>query len=190
MDKTHLKLQIDKAAEGSEEALTFLVNKYKPLIEAEVLRHTSEGMTNQDIADLRQEAEFAFCNAVCNYDDSLGGVEFGLFAKICIGNSLVSFLRSYNRRKKTVSIDDSISDGENFIDPIQVLIEEEDFLILRRKIQASLSDFENKVWWMYVSGLSASKIAEILEVAGGVKSVNNAIYRIRRKLRALIIDYH
>ena len=98
MEKTHLKIQIDKAARGSEDALNFLVNKYKPLIEAEVSRHIGEGMTNQDVADLRQEAEIAFRNAVCHYDDSLGGVEFGLFAKICIGNSLVSFLRAYNRR--------------------------------------------------------------------------------------------
>lgn len=186
MDKTQLNFQIEKAAEGSEEALNLLVNKYKPLIESEVLRHTNEGMTHQDIADLRQEAEIAFCNAVCNYDDSLGGVKFGLYAKICIGNSLVSFLRAYNRRSKTVSIDYSVSDSEGFSDPMQTLIEEEDFLNLRRKIQSNLSPFENRVWWMYVSGLSASRIAETLKVEGGVKSVNNAIYRIRRKLRALI----
>lgn len=186
MDKIQLKLQINKAAEGSEEALISLMHQYKPLIDTEVMRHTGEGMTNQDIADLRQEAEIAFCNAVCNYDESVGGVEFGLFAKICIGNSLVSFLRSYNRRGKTVSIEDGMTDGDAFADPMQRLIEEEEFLNLRRRIQASLSPFENKVWWMYVSGMSASKIAEELGVDGGVKSVNNAIYRIRKKLRVLI----
>lgn len=186
MDKINLKIQIDKAAQGSEDALNYLMNKYKPLIDAEVFRYSGEGMNRQDIADLRQEAEIAFCNAVCNYDDSLGGVEFGLYAKICIGNSLVSFLRSYNRRGKTVSMEDGISDESSFADPIQKLIEEEEFMILRRTIQSNLSPFENKVWWMYVSGLSATKIAEILEVDGGVKSVNNAIYRIRKKLRAVI----
>ncbi len=186
MDKDHLKIQIEKAAQGSEEALNFLVSKYRPLIDAEVFRYSGEGMNNQDIADLRQEAEIAFCNAVCNYDDSIGGVEFGLYAKICIGNSLVSFLRSYKRRGHVVSIDDGISAEQTFADPIQKLIEEEDFMILQRKIQSNLSHFENKVWWMYVSGMSAKKISEILEVEGGVKSVNNAIYRIRRKLRTLI----
>lgn len=186
MEKTHLKIQIDKAAQGSEEALNFLVNKYKPLIEAEVSRHISEGMTNQDVTDLRQEAEIAFRNAVCNYDDSLGGVEFGLFAKICIGNSLVSFLRAYNRRGKVVPIDDGMSGEDGFSDPLEKLIEEEEFLLLRKKIQSELSPFENRVWWMYVSGISAVRIAEMLEVEGGVKSVNNAIYRIRKKLRALI----
>ena len=100
MDKLQLKHQIEKAADGSEESLNFLLNKYKPLIDAEVSRYTAEGMNNQDVADLRQEAAIAFCNAVCNYDDSLGGVEFGLYAKICISNSLVSFLRVYNRRGK------------------------------------------------------------------------------------------
>ncbi len=186
MDKIHLKIQIEKAAQGSEEALNFLMNKYKPLIDAEVFRHTGEGMNNQDIADLRQEAEIAFCNAVCNYDESLGGVEFGLYAKICIGNSLVSFLRAYKRRGQIVSIDEDMSDEGSFSDPVQKLIEQEDFLILQRKIKANLSPFENKVWWMYVSGMSAKRIAETLAVEGGVKSVNNAVYRIRKKLRTLI----
>ena len=186
MDKSHLKIQIEKAAQGSEEALNFLMNQYRPLIDSEVFRYSSEGMNNQDIADLRQEAEIAFCNAVCNYDDSLGGVEFGLYAKICIGNALVSFIRLYNRRGKTVSIDDGAHIETVAADPMQRLIEEEDFVALRRKIQANLSPFENKVWWMYISGMSAKRIAEALKVEGGVRSVNNAIYRIRRKLRALI----
>lgn len=186
MEKIHLKLQIEKAAQGSEEALCQLMTQYKPLIESEVSRYTGEGMNNQDIADLRQEAEIAFCNAICNYDDSLGGVEFGLYAKICIGNSLVSFLRTYNRRKRTVSIEDGVGSDVTSADPIERLIAEEDFMILRRKIQSNLSPFENKVWWMYVSGLGAKRIAEELSVEGGVKSVNNAIYRIRKKLRSVI----
>ena len=186
MEKIHLKDQIEKAAKGSEDALRQLMTQYKPLIDSEVSRYTSEGMNDQDVADLRQEAEIAFCNAVCNYDDSLGGVEFGLYAKICIGNSLVSFLRTYNRRKRTVSIDDGISEDVSHPDPIDRLIAEENLTILQRKIQSNLSPFENKVWWMYVSGLSAKRIAEELSVEGGVKSVNNAIYRIRRKLRSVI----
>ena len=185
MDKTNLKIQIEKAAHGSEEALNFLMNKYRPLIDAEVFRHSGEGMNDQDIADLRQEAQIAFCNAVCNYDESLGGVEFGLYAKICIGNALISFIRSFKRRGHIVSMDD-MSPDSSFTDPIEKLIEQEDLLSLQKKILSNLSPFENKVWWMYISGLSAKKIAEILEVDGGVKSVNNAIYRIRKKLRAVI----
>ena len=81
---------------------------------------------------------------------------------------------------------DDMSPDSSFTDPIEKLIEQEDLLSLQKKIQSNLSPFENKVWWMYISGLSAKKIAEILEVDGGVKSVNNAIYRIRKKLRAVI----
>ncbi len=187
MDKIQLNIKIEKAAQGSEEALNFLLSKYKPLIDAEVSRHTKEGMNNQDICDLRQEAQIAFCNAVCNYDDSLGGVEFGLYAKICIGNSLVSFIRAYNRRGQVVSIDDGTTVLSESCDPIDRLIEQEELMILQRKIQAHLSPYENKVWWMYVSGMSSRKIAEALSVEGGVKSVNNAIYRIRKKLRGVIL---
>ena len=186
MDNPSLKIHIEKAAQGSEESLNFLVNKYKPLLDSEVSRYTGEGMNSQDIDDLRQEAEIAFCNAVCNYDDSVGGVEFGLFAKICIDNSLISYIRTYNRRSRGYILSGEEHTPTEHADPIEKVIQDEAFMLLRNKISANLSPFENKVWWMYVSGMSAKKIAEALSVDGGVKSVNNAIYRIRRKLRAVI----
>ena len=84
---------IKNASEGSADALSLLCDKYKPLMDAEVRRHTASDMSDQDIADLREEALISFCSAVCNYDDTEEHVEFGLYAKICIGNALVSFLR-------------------------------------------------------------------------------------------------
>ena len=186
MEKSQLKFQIEKAASGSEEALGHLLNKYKPLIESEVSRYTVEGMNSQDVDDLRQEARSAFYNAICNYDDTVGGVEFGLFAKICIDNSLISYIRVYNRRSRGYVLSGEASLQSERVDPIEKVIQDEEFSLLREKIKSNLSPFENKVWWMYVSGMSAKKIAEELCVEGGVKSVNNAIYRIRRKLRAVI----
>ena len=178
---------IKNAREGSADALSLLCDKYKPLMEAEVRRHTDPEMSDQDIADLREEALISFCSSVCNYDDTVENVEFGLYAKICIGNALVSFLRCYNKYKgRVVSIDDvSVRSAEHISDPLQILIEEESFSKLKRDIQKNLSSYESRVWWLYVSGMSAADIAKKLD-SKDVRSVNNAIYRIRKKLRGVL----
>ena len=188
-EKQELRQLIKKASAGSDEALGVLCDKYKPLMDAEVRRHTDSQMSDQDIADLREEALICFCSAVCNYDYSEENVEFGLYAKICIGNALVSFLRHYNKYKgcRVVSIDDvpvASAETQN-CDPMQILIEEESFNKLKRDIQENLSPYESRVWWLYVSGMSAADIAKRLD-SQNVRSVNNAIYRIRKKLRGVL----
>lgn len=183
---------IKSASNGSAAALGELCERYRPLMESEVRKHTYENMTEQDVADMRQEAMICFCNAVCNYDYTEENVEFGLYAKICIGNALVSYLRYYNRHKdcRVVSIDEASKDPlshDKGRDPMQALIEEEDLRALKLKIKSSLSPFESRVWWMYVSGMSAAEVAMQLGDID-VRSVTNAIYRIRRKLRRVLSD--
>ena len=68
--------------------------------------------------------------------------------------------------------------------PAQSLIERESFLMLYQLISGELSDYENRIWWMYLSGRTAKEIAE--QMGKDEKSVQNAIYRIRRKLRSVI----
>ena len=48
----------------------------------------------------------------------------------------------------------------------------------------TLSELENRVWWQYVTGVPVADIAR--DLARDERSVHNAIYRIRRKLRAVI----
>ena len=62
------------------------------------------------------------------------------------------------------------------------LVEDESFRQLCRTVRGQLSDLENRVWWPYVTGVSVSEIAR--DLGRDERSVHNAIYRIRRKLRA------
>lgn len=182
---------LKRAREDSNQSFEALKRLYQPLIEAETRRHILSNMSSQDISDMREEAIIAFCNAICSYDIEEENVEFGLYAKICISNAMVSFVRSYNRRigKKILPFDDGTGDNiAVHYDPMQRLIEEEAFLRLRRRIQSNLSKYESRVWWMYVSGMDAATIAKQLG-KGDTRSVSNAIYRIRRKLRKLLSDY-
>jgi DNA-directed RNA polymerase specialized sigma24 family protein len=100
-------------------------------------------------------------------------------------------MRAYARRQKNraVSLEGESVSGESATeaseDILQELIDEESAAELVRAIKKNLSDYENRVWWLYVSGMSISDIAEAVG-ASDAKSVSNAVYRIRKKLGALI----
>ncbi len=70
------------------------------------------------------------------------------------------------------------------VDPASELIERENAAELSRRISEHLSEYENRVWWLYFSGLSSAQIARV--VGRSPKSVGNALCRIRQKLRALL----
>ncbi len=190
--KTELSAYIKNAQNGSQESFEVLRETYKPLIESCSRKHILDGMNSQDIEDMRQEALVNFYKAVCSYDCESHGVEFGLYAKICLDNGLVSFVRSYIRGKRriTVSLEDG---GAEYADPyeqvdfLQSVIDGEKQAELVRKIKNNLSDYENMIWWRYVSGKRVCEIAEEIG-APSAKSVSNAIYRIRKKLRAVIAE--
>ncbi len=181
---------IHKAREGSLDALDFLKSKYHPLIESQVSRAYADYMSNQDREDLYEEAVSAFVNAVCNYNCEESQVEFGLYAKVCISNRLITFIRKYNSTAAhgVTSLDEisQFISEEGQTDPLQQVIEDEKIKALVDRIQSNLSPYEARVWWLYTSGLSAKAIAD--KVGSDVRSVNNAIYRIRKKLRQLLAD--
>lgn len=193
MSENDLRSQIAelvcKAREGSLDAFSELRSRYKPLLESQVVKHILPGMTAQDEEDLREEALIIFCNAVCNYDCSTEGVEFGLYAKICIENGLVSFVRSYLRRKKkaVLPLDSASITGEDEGDLLRALVEKETMDELVRTIQKNLSKYENRIWWLYASGMSVSDISQTLGI-NDPKSVSNAVYRIRKKLRSFLTN--
>lgn len=188
--KEDLLFLIDKAQSGDQDAFGLLKDRYKPLIESCSYRYISSDMPTQDAEDLRGEALVHFCNAVCSYDVSGSSVEFGLYAKICISNGLVSYMRAYARRQRnralSLEIESHGVDGaEDATDILQELIDEESTAELVRAIKKHLSDYENRIWWLYVSGMSVADIAKTVE-APDTKSVSNAVYRIRKKLGSVI----
>ncbi len=184
---TDVKTLVKKASEGSQDAFEELKFRYKPLLEKAVTAHTRYDMTAQDVSDLREEALLIFCNAVCNYDCSAEGVEFGLYAKICIENGLVSFVRAFSRRKRkmTLPLEEAKDTDREQYDPLQEVVDKERLSELVAFIRSHLSEYENRIWWMYTSGMSVSQISDMLGNADP-KSVSNAVYRIRKKLRVFM----
>lgn len=112
---------------------------------------------------------------------------------MCEKKDLDSLIRSDNSKSKALndylSLDDeeavhSISIGET--DPEKIFIDSEQLTSLRKKISGWLSKKEKSIFDLYLKGESYGKIAEELQLS--TKSVDNALQRIRRKLRKNISD--
>lgn len=189
-DTTHktdpaVRALVLSAQAGSREAYLTLLSKYRPLLESSVARFGAFEMTDQERADMWEEAERVFLGAVSTYDTDQEGVDLGLYAKICLRNGLVSEWRHMRSRRRvaTVPLEEEISGKvtDPDTDLAGQLVEDERFGQLCRTVRGHLSDFENQVWWQYVTGVSVADIAEGL--GRDERSVHNAIYRIRKKLR-------
>ena len=179
------------AQKGDQNAFGQLLQVYDPLISATVSKFKISGMSDADEEDLRQEAVLAFYSALVSYDPNISGVEFGLYAKVCICNRLVSQMRILKRHlSHSVVSYDTEKLLEQFVsheDPAARIVELESERSLLRLINDNLSKYERRVFRMYVSGMSASEMAKKLD--SSEKSVSNAVYRIRKKLKSLLKNY-
>ena len=181
-----LRALILDAKNGGQDAFASLLSLYSPLIESIISKFSTDETLLSQKEDLRQEATLVFYNSILTYDLDQTEVEFGLYAKICISNALISYLRAL--KKGVVQTVADPQDDRHFVrdyeDPTERILEQEKLKALYSIIRKNLSDFEYRVWQDYMSGKSAAKIAE--SVGKDERSVSNAIYRIRKKLRALL----
>lgn len=187
MEKEALNACIALAQQGNSDAFSTLLNKYDPLIRATVARTRSKmpELTETDAEDLRQEAVLAFYSALMSYDFSISDVDFGLYAKVCICNRLVSQMRMFKRhidhQAQLFDQDEFSRLADSEEDPSARLIENESEQSLLKVISETLSEYEYKVLSLYMSGMSAAEMSEKLNSTE--KSVNNAMFRIRTKLK-------
>ena len=167
---------------GDQKAFVLLLEQYSPLIEASVNMFCSDGISQHDKEDFRQEASVAFYNSVLTYDIEQSDVELGLYAKICVCNALISQIRIAKRIPTEMQeLSEGLISEEPQDDPSSRLLEEERLSFLFKIIRNTLSKYEYKVWKLYLSGCSTAEIAKKLDTDS--KSISNAIYRIRVKLK-------
>lgn len=183
-----LSALIQSAKNGNQQAFEDLLDLYAPLIDSMTRQFVNTLSMAFDREDLRQEAILCFFHALMHFDEQKSPMSFGAYAKLCIRNGLISYWRTQKKDGQTVLLEEAMLAGssdaeENLADR---LIEEENYLSLYRLVQGELSDYENRIWWMYLSGRTAKEIAARMKK--DEKSVQNAIYRIRQKLRTVLSD--
>ena len=178
---------IDMVIKGDSNAFSALVEKYNPMLKKMLSAYTTEEMSKEDVEDLGQEELIAFYRAIINFDREQHNVEFGLYAKICVTNSMISYKRASTKKSNESLIGDeemnSITDPDGEVS--KFFERQESERELGEQIEKTLSAYENEVWFYYVNGYSSKEIAQML--SSSEKSIDNAIFRIRRKLKTLLI---
>ncbi|MBE6637897.1 MAG: sigma-70 family RNA polymerase sigma factor [Ruminococcaceae bacterium] len=173
MDET-LAECLDFVRAGDQGAFNRLAQQYQPLILSQIesfLGSMPPDTMGRD--DLLQEANIAFYSAAIKYDTKQSKVTFGLFAKICIRNRLVSALRKQRRYAQKNKVAKITAVPAEQITPCQEDLEEQFSELLTR--------YEKQVLKLRLENYSYKEIAQKLK--SDPKSIDNALYRIRQKIR-------
>ncbi len=171
-DRNHT---IKRLQDGDESAFALLSEEYAPLIDS-LVRKFTEG-ADEDAEDFRQEAVIALYRAAMAFDVSQQNVTFGLYAKICVRNRLISQLRKNKRRRD--------AEEELFF---SAAVFTEDEAVSRKRAEeitglacSLLTPFELSVFELYAEGADCRVAAR--KLGRDEKSIENALYRIRVKLK-------
>lgn len=185
---------------GDECALNFLIDRYKETVNIKVSKYFIIGAEREDIV---QEGLIGLFKAIKGFDSEKEN-SFKTFANVCIERQLITAIKTSNRQKHMplnsyLSLSSSayseaesdsslidIFDSNTMEDPLDTVTKMEYYKIVETAIDQSLSQFEKRVLSRFIQGESYIKIAEKLNTP--VKSIDNAIQRIRKKAIKNVMD--
>jgi RNA polymerase sporulation-specific sigma factor len=168
---------VQDAREGNNEALEYLINKYKNFVRAKARAYFLIGADREDII---QEGMIGLYKAVRDFRyDKLSS--FRAFAELCITRQIITAIKTATRQKHIplnsyVSLNKPIYEE----DSDRTLLD----VVSSARVGEILSDLEWKVLMAYLDGRSYQEIAE--ELRRHVKSVDNALQRVKRKLERFL----
>lgn len=181
------------AKDGSEIALEYLINKYRNFVKAKARSYFLIGADREDII---QEGMIGLYKAIRDFKVDKPS-SFRAFAELCITRQIITAIKTATRQKhiplnsyvslnKPIYDEDSdrtlldILSGAKITDPEELMINREEYDNIEIKMSEILSDLEWKVLTYYLEGKSYQEIA--LELDRHVKSIDNALQRVKRKL--------
>ena len=176
-------------------ALDFLINRYKEVVNMKVSKYYLNGAEKEDII---QEGLIGLYKAIKGFNPDKQN-SFKTFANLCIERQVITAIKGSNRQKHMplnsyLSLNNSnyenedgedegqlieILDANTIEDPLDTVTKNEYYKKIEKTIDESLSDFEKKVLSKFIDGQSYIQIAQSLN--SPVKSIDNAIQRIRKK---------
>ena len=176
-------------AAGDNNAEECLAARYSRLVRACARPYFLAG---GDSEDLLQEGMIGLLSAIRGFDPGREA-NFQTYAEVCIRNRLLSAVRTAGREKhdplnSSVSLEIPLYDDipEPYPNrqplaesPEEMLIGREEWKGRLTALRAMLSGFERTVLRLYLDGLSYAEIAA--QTGKPLKSVDNAVQRIRRK---------
>lgn len=186
------------AQAGNGEAMEYIVDQYTGFVRKRSVPYFLVGAEREDLV---QEGLIGLYKAVKTFDTEKRA-SFKTFAEVCIVRQMITAVKSSTRKKNSplnhyVSIHGADGDADSFdgntyqmledtknINPESIMIEKEDAKGMEFELSKLLSDFENKVLGLYLSGASYKEIATWL--GKEPKAVDNALTRIKHKTEKYI----
>ncbi len=187
------------AKNGDEFATEYLISKYKNFVRVKAKSYFLVGADREDII---QEGMIGLYKSIRDFRaDKLSS--FRAFAELCITRQIITAIKTATRQKhiplnsyislnKPIYDEDSdrtmldILSGTKVTDPEEVFISHELSGDLREKIQQNLSELESQVLMSYLEGKSYQEMAK--ELNRHVKSIDNALQRVKRKIEKTLGD--
>lgn len=188
-------VRLAQQADGT--ALEYLLNKYKNFVRSKARSYFLIGADHEDIV---QEGMIGLYKAIRDFrEEKLSS--FRAFAELCITRQIITAIKTATRQKHIplnsyVSLNKPIYDEESdrtLLDvitegweanPEEVLINREDVSVIEGRIGKMLSGLEKQVLLRYLEGKSYQEISQ--EMKRHVKSIDNALQRVKRKLQKML----
>ena len=187
--------QIVKLAQASDGmALEYLLNKYKNFVRSKARSYFLIGADHEDIV---QEGMIGLYKAIRDFkEEKLSSVR--AFAELCRTRQIITAIKTATRQKHIplnsyVSLNKPIYDDESdrtlldvitegwVSNPEDMLINQEDIGAIEGRIGEMLSSLEKQALARYLEGKSYQEISD--EMGRHVKSIDNALQRVKRKLQ-------
>ncbi len=196
LEQSEDRTLVAQVRDGDERALEGLLSRYRGFARAKARSYFLAGSDKEDVV---QEGMIGLYKAIRDFDLDQD-TPFRAFAELCISRQILTAIKTANRNKhkplnSSVSLDapayggDDPSDGSigetllasKTADPVELVISSEEIEALKASLKENLTDLESDVLTLYMDGKSYEEIARVL--GNHVKSIDNALQRIKRKLQ-------
>ena len=185
---------MDVARGGDDLAIDELLTRYRHYARAKARSYFLAGADREDIV---QEGMIGLYKAIRDFD-AQHNTAFRAFAELCITRQIITAIKTATRQKHIplnsyVSLNKPVSDSDSeerplgdalvsssVADPADVVISAEEIAHIKNSVDQLLSELETEVLQLYMDGKSYQEIADML--GRHVKSIDNALQRIKRKL--------
>jgi RNA polymerase sporulation-specific sigma factor len=189
-----------RARSGDDRALESLLTRYRHYARAKARTYFLAGADREDIV---QEGMIGLFKAIRDFQADKNS-SFRAFAELCMTRQIITAIKTATRRKHQplnsyVSLNRPVNDEEDtdrsvedllaespLTDPAEMIVSAEEIEDIRSSVDKLLSEFETEVLSLYMDGKSYQQIADLL--GRHVKSIDNALQRIKRKLEHHLHD--
>lgn len=185
--------------QGNEDATEYLLQKYSPLVRKSI---RTLYLIGADTEDLLQEGMIGLFKAIQHYENNNEqNASFYTFAKLCIDRQIYSAIKLSNRKKhfplnSYISFYSKVNETDtelienleagNESNPEHIILDQENTSSIEDVLEEHLSKMEKIVLHLYLEGNSYADIAVAIDKTP--KAVDNAIQRIRDKVKKLYLD--